>query len=180
MCLARKEPGAMKKRLLRSYELLGRSKYLLHSNLSSLSRNLGFSFLAPWGPGVSPSGYHHVHKKGGRMDNPSEPQIVSNDQTPKVFVLPYINMPLRWHEYSAFAHEFDGYSAYPDNLGELANKAVRDWNENQVLSDDLILLRSCLFYEARRSRFVEGYPTEDDMAYLDALVEKIRKVRDAT
>lgn len=112
------------------------------------------------------------------MDNPSKPEAVPSDQTPKVFVLPYLNTPHRWAEYSVFAHEFDGYGAYPDNLGELATKAIKDWNEHQILSGDLTLLRSCLFYEARRARFVEGYPNEADMAYLDALVEKVRKIGD--
>ena len=108
------------------------------------------------------------------MDNPNEPKAGPSNQIPNVFVLPYPNIPQRWSEYSVFAHEFDGYSAYPDNLGELANQAIKNWNEHQVLSNDLKLLRSCLFYEARRARFVEVYPGEAEMGYLDALVLKIR------
>ena len=107
------------------------------------------------------------------MDFQDGVSVSPSDRSNGVCVLPYPDIPQRWAEYFRFAHEFDGYAAYPDDLGELANGAIKDWNLNQTLSDKLVLLRSCLFYEARRSRFVEGYPSEEDMGYLDALVEKI-------
>lgn len=108
------------------------------------------------------------------MENPIEPPNATTDKTLKVFVMAYADTPDRWSEYFVFAHDFDGHAAYPDNLGELANQAIKDWAEHQVLTDELNLLRSCLFYEARRSRFIGGYPAEADMGYIDALVEKIK------
>ena len=108
------------------------------------------------------------------MENPNELPIAPTEKTPKVLVMPYADTPDRWSEYFVFAHDFDGYAAYPDNLGELANQAIKDWHEQHVLSDNLNLLRSCLFYEARRSRFIGGYPSEADMDYIDALVDKIK------
>jgi len=111
--------------------------------------------------------------KGRQLNNPINSSKTTSDRTPEVFVLPYSSTPDRWSEYSVFAHEFDGYAAYPDNLVDLANQAIKDWVENQFLSDELKLLRSCLFYEARRARFIEGYPSETDMGYIDALVHKI-------
>lgn len=107
------------------------------------------------------------------MDNPSDPAKAPTDNPPKVLSAVFPDIFERWSEYFVFAHEFDGYATYPDNLRELANQAINDWNEHQVLSDHLNLLRSFLFYEARRSRFIEGYPTEADMDYIDALVAKI-------
>ena len=108
------------------------------------------------------------------MDSQDGLSATPDDRSNGVFILPCPDTPQRWTEYFRFAHEFDGYAAYPDNLGELANGAVKDWHLNQALPDNLLLLRSCLFYEARRSRFIEGYPSEKDMSYLDALVDKIK------
>lgn len=110
------------------------------------------------------------------MENPNDPPIAPTEKTPKVHVIPDTDTPTRWSEYSLFAHDFDGYAAYPDNLGELANQAIQDWYEHQILPDDLKLIRSCLFYESRRARFVWGYPSESDMGYLDALVDRIKTI----
>ena len=92
----------------------------------------------------------------------------------KVYVIREDPVPERVDEYFEFAHQFNGYVAYPDNLGELANGVCKDWYEALAPPDDLTLLRSCLFYEARRSHFVWGFPSESDMGYLDALVAKIK------
>lgn len=83
-------------------------------------------------------------------------------------------LPERWGAYYVFAHEFDGYAAFPDDLAERVNEVIEAWYENQVLPDDLNLLRSCLFLAARSSRFIEGFPSEKDMEFLDPLVAKIK------
>ena len=100
----------------------------------------------------------------------------TSDSGGKVYLIREDPLPERVGEYFEFAHQFDGYAAYPETLGELANGVCKDWYEAEVLPDDLTLLRSCLFYEARRSRFVWGFPSESDMGYLDALVAKINAV----
>ena len=112
------------------------------------------------------------------MGSPSEPAKRTRDQIPKVFTLNYSPSPARWAQYFLSAHEFDGYAAFPENLGELANQAIKGWDGSKTLPDDLIILQSCLFYEARRSRFIEGYPSEENMGYLDALVNKINSLTD--
>ena len=99
----------------------------------------------------------------------------SNKETPKVFTL-FENNPTRWNEYYVFAHEFDGYEAFPETLNDVANLARKNWYEQGLLPDDLVLLRSSLFREARSSRFITGYPGEADMGYLDALVNKIKEI----
>lgn len=105
-------------------------------------------------------------------------EVPSEDpnDTHRHFILESSDTPERWSEYYVLAHEFDGYAAFPDDLAERANQVGRDWREHQELPEDLDLLRACLFYEARRSRFIEGYPNEGDMEYIDPLVEKIKKI----
>lgn len=94
----------------------------------------------------------------------------------KSYVIREDHLPERVQEYFEFAYEFNGYSVYPKNLGGIANEVCKVWNETMILPDDLKLLRSCLFYESRRARFVWGYPSESDMGYLDALVDKIKRI----
>ena len=97
------------------------------------------------------------------------------DDRPKVITIEE-NTPSRWSDYYRFAHEFDGYEAFPETLPEVARSVVKDWYENGTLPDDLVLLRSSLFFQARSSRFITGYPGEEDMAFLDALVKKIKEL----
>jgi hypothetical protein len=94
----------------------------------------------------------------------------------KSYVIHEDPTPERLQEYFVLAYEFDGYAAYPEDLGERANEVCKVWNEAKDLPDDLTLLRSCLFYESRRARFVWGYPSESEMGYLDALVKKIKTI----
>ena len=65
--------------------------------------------------------------KGGPVENPIDPPNAPTDKSPKVLIVPYADTPDRWSEYFVFAHDFDGYAAYPDNLGQLANQAMKDW-----------------------------------------------------
>ena len=95
------------------------------------------------------------------------------EENKKVFIL-NPSTPEKWDEYYVFAHDFDGYAAYPDNLKRLAGEVMKGWYEAGELPDDLNLLRASLFQEARISRFITGYPGEEDMTYLDALVAKIK------
>ena len=99
----------------------------------------------------------------------------SDERIPKVFTL-YENIPQRWRENYVFAHEFDGYEAFPETLYEVANLVKKNWYEQGILPDDLTLLRASLFREARSSRFITGYPAEEDMGYLDTLVNKIKEM----
>jgi hypothetical protein len=72
----------------------------------------------------------------------------------------------------------DGYSAYGEKLGDLANKTMREWYENAKVPEDYDLALACLFYESRRSRFVSGYPAESDLPYLQDLAKVIEKCGD--
>ena len=95
------------------------------------------------------------------------------EEMKKIFIL-NPSTPETWSEYYVFAHEFDGYAAFPDNLKLFAGEVMKGWYEAGELPDDLNLLRASLFQEARSSRFITGYPGEEDMPYFDALVAKIK------
>ncbi len=73
-----------------------------------------------------------------------------------------------------FALTFDGYLALGDRVGDLANGTEHEWSENRSLPDDLVELRSCLFFEQRRYRHFGWDPDEEAMVYIRALVEAIR------
>ena len=92
----------------------------------------------------------------------------------KVYTIEEVDLPTRVAEYCDFADQFNGYEHFPEHLGEIANGVCQSWYEHHGLPDDLKLLRSCLFYEFRRARFVWGFPSESDLPYLDALVTKIK------
>ena len=76
-----------------------------------------------------------------------------------------------------FALTFNGYEALGGMgpLAETANRVQSEWTlENDKLPDDLVELRSCLFFEQRRDHFGQG-PDERDMPYLRTLVAAIRQ-----
>ena len=105
-------------------------------------------------------------------------EVPSKDpnDTNRHYIIESSDTPLRWSEYYVFAHEFDGYAAFPDDLPERASQVGRAWYDHHVLPEDLDLLRACLFFEARSSRFIEGYPDEVAMEYIDPLVAKIKSL----
>jgi hypothetical protein len=98
------------------------------------------------------------------------------DRVPQTFVLPPASHPDRFHNYYQFAHMFDAGNMDWNEVRERARELEENWNETTQLPDDLDLLRSCLLIQVRYSRFIEGYPGESDMPYLDALVEKIKQL----
>jgi hypothetical protein len=55
------------------------------------------------------------------------------------------------------ASTFNGYEEYSQDLVDLANKVAAQWHLGSNLPNDFKLLRVSLFYEVRRTQFVEGY-----------------------
>jgi hypothetical protein len=103
---------------------------------------------------------------------------VSENREPIVFQMPADYYSPELEKIWALIKGFDGYIAYGEKLGDLANQTMREWHENGTLSEDSDFLLACLFYESRRSRFVYGYPAESDMPYLQALAKVIENSRD--
>jgi len=58
---------------------------------------------------------------------------------------------------------------------EIAREIEKTWWETGSLPEELSLLRAVLLIQVRYARFVEGYPSEADMPYLDALVATIKE-----
>jgi len=68
---------------------------------------------------------------------------------------------------------YNGYKDFDGDLGTFANTVAAEWAVSQRLPESTSDIKSCLFYEFRRSRFVEGYPSLGDMPYLKALREAL-------
>lgn len=80
-----------------------------------------------------------------------------------------------------FALTFNGYAAMAGfgPAAKLANSANALWHETGQLPDDLIELRTCLYFEQRRKHHLEQWPSSfpaegEWMRYVRALVEAVR------
>lgn len=78
------------------------------------------------------------------------------------------NPDASWREIAEFALTFNGYEVWGsfEKCAEIANAKRQD-----SLTD----LRTCLFFEQRRWRHFGEDPDGEAMAYIRALVEKIRR-----
>jgi len=79
-------------------------------------------------------------------------------------------------EIQRFALTTNGYERLGtfDRCATLANSALEVWRREQLLPETLGELRCCLFFEQRRWRHF-GYPFDDEtLAYVRALIAKIR------
>lgn len=94
----------------------------------------------------------------------------------KNFEIPADQTPERFHEISRFAHEiFDDPIPLKD-AHQFADMVRINWLKTQKFNEDLSRLRVCLLVEARRGRFIWGYPGVDDMEYMDALYAHIQRL----
>ena len=80
-----------------------------------------------------------------------------------------------WPEIAEFALTFDGYE-YTGSLE--ACRALADWIRSEwrdicQLPAHLSELRAALFYEQRRARWTDTYPSGADLRYIRALVATI-------
>lgn len=82
-----------------------------------------------------------------------------------------------------FGLSFDGYAYWAaedpssrgtETCGRIANEAAKVWGESATVPDDLVVLRTCLFFEQRRWRHFASEPGPETVRYLRALVEAIR------
>lgn len=55
----------------------------------------------------------------------------------------------------------------------IANAVTEQWYEDKSLPTDVDQLKGTLFYLWRQSRFIDGYPGEEDVPFLQALVRAI-------
>lgn len=92
-----------------------------------------------------------------------------------------------WSQISKFGLSFNGYEELGDECADIANSTSAEWDATGTLPTDIRLLRSCLFFEQRRTGMgmpfdfspgdawtgdQPGY--EDWVRYIKALVDEIR------
>ena len=68
---------------------------------------------------------------------------------------------------------FDGYKVLGAELPFIANAIEEQWYEDKSLPTDVDQLKGALFYMNRKMRFTDGYPGEEDVPFLQALVRAI-------
>jgi hypothetical protein len=72
-----------------------------------------------------------------------------------------------WMQIVKFALTFDGY----EHCGSTSKcAAIANSRQNRTLSD----LRTCLFFEQRRSHHSGEIPDDESMAYIRTVIQKIR------
>jgi hypothetical protein len=69
--------------------------------------------------------------------------------------------------------DFDGYKVLGDELAFIAHAIEEQWYEDMSLPTDVDQLKGALFFMSRKMRFVDGYPDEEDVPFLQALVRAI-------
>jgi hypothetical protein len=94
---------------------------------------------------------------------------MGNDNKPDIYTIPPDYYSPELGDIWRLIKNIDGYRMFGEQLGDLANEICKNWHANGKLPENRKLLKACLFYESRRSRFVTGYPQESDMPYLRAL-----------
>ena len=110
------------------------------------------------------------------MTGPNDPM---NSGENGRFMIPVPDPDGSMHEIMRFALSFDGYTLNGDMHGtnkcaDLANAAVYAWHSTGELPSTLHELRSCLFFEQRRTHF--GGDGPDTYAYMRLLVARIREL----
>ena len=95
--------------------------------------------------------------------------------TPTPITLPVFYALPKFTEHFEFAHEFDQSQIEDWDQTRARGIEIHDaWIETGTFPEDLTLLRGVLLIRVRISRFVEGFPGDEDMPYFDALVAKVR------
>lgn len=110
------------------------------------------------------------------FDGPTDGEYGDFQRPLTADLVPSVTAPF-WMEIAEFALTFDGYAAVAEStdLGDLASRAIDRWNDTGLLPSSLVQLRSCLFFEQRRYRHMDMELQGEDMAYIRALVEAIRR-----
>ena len=82
-----------------------------------------------------------------------------------------------WSTINQFAGTFDGYRycRSPGGCGQMANDAAQTYLKTHDVPETLPELRSCLFFEQRRSHHYGGRPNMGKMTYIRALIRAIRE-----
>ena len=124
-----------------------------------------------------------IHADGSAWEEwsgpiPALPRIVPTNQRiggePKR-ILEFPNIEPHPDGIAAFRtlKNFDGYKVLGEELPFIANAIEEQWYEDKSLPTDVDQLKGALFYMNRKMRFTDGYPGEEDVPFLQALVRAI-------
>jgi hypothetical protein len=76
----------------------------------------------------------------------------------------------------AFAYSFDGYAHFGmEACAALANETLSTFYHTNILPNDMDILRTCLFFEARRWSLYQREPDNKGLIYMHALIDRIKK-----
>lgn len=101
-------------------------------------------------------------------------KVISNTDLTEGILPPPVTS---WYIASGFAHNFNGYEHWGsfEKCADVANQGREHFQKLKLPPSTLTDLRTCLFFEARRWRHYGYDPGVDDMVYIHALVEEIRR-----
>ena len=94
-----------------------------------------------------------------------------------------INIPdenAGWSEIQNYALSFNAYEYWngTSKAAQIANQQRTRYHIEDKLTNNLIELKTCLFIEQRRFHHYGWAPSEKEMVYISALLEKIRSIEE--
>ncbi|CAN5744998.1 hypothetical protein BH24DEI2_BH24DEI2_21620 [soil metagenome] len=76
---------------------------------------------------------------------------------------------------AALGYTFDGYAAHGmERCAEIANAALSAFYHQEALPDDVVTLRTCLFFETRRWLLYDQVPDQKARVYIHALIDSLK------
>jgi len=92
---------------------------------------------------------------------------------PKIMQLPYIAPHPDGVAAFRTLKNFNGYKVMGEDLAPISNAIAEQWYEYKTLPTEVDQLKGALFFMSRKAKFVDGYPAEEDVPFLQALVAAI-------
>jgi len=92
---------------------------------------------------------------------------------PKIMQLPYIAPHPDGVAAFRTLKGFNGYKVMGKDLAPISNAIAEQWYEDKTLPTEVDQLKGALFFMSRKAKFVDGYPADEDVPFLQALVAAI-------
>ena len=83
-----------------------------------------------------------------------------------------------WREIAKYCLSFNAYEYWDgfEKTAKIANQQRKRYHEEDTLTNDVTKLKTCLFIEQRRHHHWGWAPSDEEMVYIKALIEKIRSI----
>jgi hypothetical protein len=104
------------------------------------------------------------------------PRIIRTDNPAnRGKVIGLISIPVPPEAQKAFRkiNQFNGYEAFGEDLEKITISVTKQWYEDGTLPSDINLIKGTLFLYSRKSHFIDGFPSEEDVPFLQALAAAI-------